>query len=174
MTRWSLIAGRLPGRTANDVKNYWNTHLLKKPAVTPNHQVAKDTNQTAMKTTIIRPRPWTFSKNLNWLKGTHTNVVSHNNIVPSPENRNKASPAVTDDSMRWWDDLVVDKGLGQGVAFSLDGSEESRTNELWTHEMLSIGTIGGERFVQEGHGGFSDYSMDMDIWELLSSDQLLV
>ncbi|PSR96696.1 Transcription factor WER like [Actinidia chinensis var. chinensis] len=28
--RWSLIAGRVPGRTDNQVKNYWNTHLSKK------------------------------------------------------------------------------------------------------------------------------------------------
>ncbi|KAJ9152644.1 hypothetical protein P3X46_026190 [Hevea brasiliensis] len=35
--RWSLIAKRVPGRTDNQVKNYWNTHLTKKLA-------AKDQN----------------------------------------------------------------------------------------------------------------------------------
>ncbi|KAJ0075508.1 hypothetical protein Patl1_33641 [Pistacia atlantica] len=28
--KWALIAGRLPGRTDNEVKNYWNTILCKK------------------------------------------------------------------------------------------------------------------------------------------------
>ncbi|KAK1265159.1 Transcription factor RAX3 [Acorus gramineus] len=40
-SRWSVIASQLPGRTDNDVKNYWNTKLKKKilASVANNNQI---------------------------------------------------------------------------------------------------------------------------------------
>ena len=68
MLRWSLIAGRLPGRTANDIKNYWNTHLSKKHEPCCKTKMKKR-NVTFSSTTpaqiidVFKPRPRLFTVN---------------------------------------------------------------------------------------------------------------
>ncbi|GMI75158.1 myb domain protein 4 [Hibiscus trionum] len=50
--RWSLIAGRLPGRTDNEVKNYWNSHLRRKLM-----NMGIDPNNHRLITRNLLPRP---------------------------------------------------------------------------------------------------------------------
>ncbi|CAE5963116.1 unnamed protein product [Arabidopsis arenosa] len=64
--RWSLIAGRLPGRTANDVKNYWNTHLSKRHELCCSSKMKKKNitsppTTPAQKIEVFKPRPRSFS-----------------------------------------------------------------------------------------------------------------
>ncbi|KAJ0983283.1 hypothetical protein J5N97_011538 [Dioscorea zingiberensis] len=53
--RWSLIAGRLPGRTANDIKNHWNTHLSKGASPKKSHGTLKPYLKVPQKRSQRRP-----------------------------------------------------------------------------------------------------------------------
>ncbi|KAJ6411750.1 hypothetical protein OIU84_008349 [Salix udensis] len=47
--RWSLIAGRIPGRTDNQVKNHWNIHLSKQLGFKGKYKVSDSSSKFSKK-----------------------------------------------------------------------------------------------------------------------------
>ncbi|XP_050272891.1 transcription factor WER-like isoform X1 [Quercus robur] len=80
--RWSLIAGRVPGRTDNQVKNHWNTHLCKKLGIKKGKTKVGSSLQSLSKKMGNNP----------------TGVSSEPNFEPPCNSETEAKTATKDDS----------------------------------------------------------------------------
>nr|XP_010908498.2 transcription factor MYB41 [Elaeis guineensis] len=72
--KWSMIATRLPGRTDNEIKNYWNTHLRKKLLLMGIDPVTHRP-KTGLDLLAILPRLLSAAKNLGNLTTPLDNVL---------------------------------------------------------------------------------------------------
>ncbi|XP_050228954.1 myb-related protein 308-like [Mercurialis annua] len=72
--RWSLIAGRLPGRTDNEIKNYWNSHLSKR---LNNKNTSSATYNKEKCSVTCEPRNNTSISKLNKMKGKNPENANH-------------------------------------------------------------------------------------------------
>ncbi|KAE8664709.1 Transcription factor MYB1 [Hibiscus syriacus] len=144
--KWSLIAGRLPGRTANDVKNYWNCHLSKKLV---------NARQTEHQASINVENPPNIAAATGSTKHRKSDHVSPNNQSKTEEKTIMWMPLHDVDVDQWCQDLANGEDSHPGVEDLADGLTAAATNH---------------QFGQFDEGGSSnkwdwdDSIFDMDLW----------
>ncbi|XP_019182607.1 PREDICTED: transcription factor MYB90-like isoform X2 [Ipomoea nil] len=176
--RWSLIAGRIPGRTANDVKNLWNTRLQKKTIATPSSGQEKwkdKAPKTTEKTVVIRPQPRRFvvtsSSRTLPMTGKTTIVTSEevvqlqgHNMPPPPPPPPEAAESTS--VPRLMENVDPNNSI-------IDPPEEAETSDNlapWLDDFLLDMEFDGDGMtcMQEGQIEWCDFHIDSDLLDLLS------
>ncbi|KAF7135043.1 hypothetical protein RHSIM_Rhsim08G0087300 [Rhododendron simsii] len=172
---WSLIAGRLPGRTSNDVKNYWNTHLHKKPNdQREDVQKSKMTQSTTEKTEVIRPRPRTFSKNLPWQIGKIV-ITDKTQTKENFSNPFQTPSPGDDDGILWWDNILSDPDINRGMMkWTNEEAIMEGGGEKETSGMQGAGRDTFSIVQQDDQSDWNDFFMDsMDLWDISGDHQVV-
>nr|AVV62518.1 R2R3-MYB transcriptional factor 3 [Lactuca sativa]QEI22931.1 R2R3-MYB transcription factor [Lactuca sativa] len=169
--RWSLIAGRIPGRTANDVKNYWNTHIQPRSKQQKTESDADELLQDAP-VTIINPQPYTMSKTQNLSMSDNTQIVFNGggNLIRSSNeggnnfNVSSVSPNVLlDDKInKYLDELFDDREM------EIEGDIEWSFGESSAAQAEALNAADQE----EDNNGLFDFSLDEIMWNSMDSQQL--
>jgi hypothetical protein len=161
--RWSLIAGRLPGRTANDVKNYWNTHMRKKEI--SRFKDVEEEVQGPVKVNVIKPQPMTLSKKFTWVSKKPISVES----FQLNDNVSNISPTLMplENTVDWWESLLEGEKGNEIAPCSLsDYLEPESSPNIWTEEIGPQAKVGDITFDGEGLNCWSDFSFDMGLWDV--------
>ncbi|XP_019452013.1 PREDICTED: transcription factor MYB90-like [Lupinus angustifolius] len=145
--RWSLIAGRLPGRTPNDVKNYWNSYIRKKES---SHHHKENINSRPKEIimephVVIKPKPQTLSTTRSCLKGKFIRE-DQSGIKQCSTNQScdaASSECNNNYSDKWWENML----------------EDMRNNEV-----NNMGEHGSGDFVLDDQS-WEDVLVDINWWD---------
>ncbi|GJT73282.1 homeodomain-like protein [Tanacetum coccineum] len=149
--RWSHIATELPGRTDNEIKNYWNAHL-KKTLENPNYQQTKTKKKYKKKTNLEDKKQETKAQQ----KSTEVKGVES---VPTTSSSSSASSSCTFDFI----DEDFDLSWSNLAPFLEVESTSVVDDQGYETRVLSQKESRGGRGVKEKqHGSAKDAAKDTD------------
>ncbi|XP_061369444.1 transcription factor MYB1-like [Gastrolobium bilobum] len=168
--RWSLIAGRLPGRTPNDVKNYWNTYIRRRVSSHKEDINAKP-KEIVKPHLVIKPQPLTFSRTSPWLtkrfisedqsKAKECSIQAHGQNDKGDNTDNKCNNCRD----HWWETVMDDKGGNAENDKCCLGDKDGKLmkDPNWNEELSSLTIDAGDFLIEDQC--WSDFLLDVNLWD---------